>query len=183
MYGTPQIKLPTKSSLQHTLGLQTRARNLNKNYCVPTEDVKLLRRNLRACLQEVTSSFRLFKLARSALQMMKYFSHRHKLQRFEAGLNGAACFKIFQVKLNPILASFKCQMCLLSSVLSLLLGSLKEDIYIIWTQWSVIYKILLTTFTFKLEIYKIILSADTLPEQINIQGRRCFLVIVVNKVP
>ena len=82
MYGTPQIKLPTKSSL-----LQTRARHLNKkNYCVPTEDVKLLRRNLLACLQEVTSSFRLFKHARSALQMMKYFSHRHKLQRFEAGL-------------------------------------------------------------------------------------------------
>ena len=129
MYGTPQIKLPTKSSLQHTLGLQTRARNLNKNYWVPTEDVKLLRRNLRACLQEVTRSFRLFKLARSALQIMKYFSHRHKLQRFEAGLNGAACFKIFQVKLNPILASFKCQMCLLSSVLSLLFGSLKEDLW------------------------------------------------------
>ena len=69
------------------------------------EDVKLLRRNLRACLQEVTSSLLLFKLARSALQMMKYFSHRHKLQRFEAGLKGAACFKIFQVKLNLILAS------------------------------------------------------------------------------
>ena len=82
MYCTPQIKLPTKSSL-----LQTRARNLNKkNYRVPTEDVKLLRRNLRACLQEVTSSFRLFKDARSALQMMKYFPHRHKLQRFEGGL-------------------------------------------------------------------------------------------------
>ena len=58
---------------------------------------------------------------------MKYFSHRHKLQRFEAGLNGAACFKIFQVKVNPILTSFKSQMCLLSSVLSLLFGSLKED--------------------------------------------------------
>ena len=69
------------------------------------EDVKLLRRNLRACLQEVTSSLLLFMLARSALQMMKYFSHRHKLQRFEAGLKGAACFKIFQVKLNLILAS------------------------------------------------------------------------------
>ena len=141
MYVTSQIKLPTKSSLQHTLGLQTRARNLNKNYCVPTEDVKLLRRNLRACLQEVTSSFRLFKLARSALQMMKYFSHRHKLQRFEAGLNGAvACFTIFQVKLNPILASFKCQMCLLSSVLSLLFGSLKEDLwleYLVLTEFSV----------------------------------------------
>ena len=129
MYGTPQIKLPTKSSLQHTLGLQTRAQNLNKNYCVPTEGVKLLRRNLRACLQEVTSSFRLFKLARSALQMMKYFSHRHKLERFVAGLNGAACFKIFQIKLNTILASFKCQMCLLRSVLSLLFGSLKEDLW------------------------------------------------------
>jgi len=82
MYGTPQIKLPTKSSL-----LQTRARNLSKkNYCLPTEEVKLLRRNLGACLQEVTGSFRLFKHARSALQMMKYLSHRHKLQRFEAGL-------------------------------------------------------------------------------------------------
>ena len=112
----------------------------SKNYCVPTEDVKLLRRNLRACLQEVTSSFRLFKLARSALQMMKYFSHRHKLQRFEAGLNGAACFKIFQVKLNPILASFKGQMCLLSSVLSLLFGSLKEDLwfeYLVSKEFSV----------------------------------------------
>ena len=116
MYGTPRIKLLTESSLQHTLRLETRAEFELKNYCVPTEDVKLLRRNLRACLQEVTSSFRLFKLARSALQMMKYFSHRHKLQRFEAGLNGAACFKIFQVKLNPILASFKCQIFLLSSV-------------------------------------------------------------------
>ena len=135
MYGTPQIKLPTKSSLQHTLGLQTRARNLNKNYCVPTEDVKLLRRNLRACLQEVTSSFRLFKLDRSALQMMKYFSHRHKL----AGLHGATCFKIFQVKLNPILGCIKCQMCL-SSVLSLLFGSLKEDLwfeYLVLKEFSV----------------------------------------------
>ena len=141
MYGTPQITLPTKSSLQHTLGLQTRARNLNAgNYCVPTEDVKLLRRNLRGCQQEVTSSFRLFKLARSALQIMKYFSHRQKLQRFEAGLNGAACFKIFQVKLNPILASFKCQMCLLSSVLSLLFGSLKDDLrfeYLVLKEFSV----------------------------------------------
>ena len=128
MYGTPQINLPTKSSLQHTLRLQMRAQNLNqKKYCVPTGGVKLLRRNLRAYPQEVTSSLRLFKLARSALQMMKYFSHRHKLQRFEARLKGLACFKIFQVKLNPILASFKCQMCLLSSLLSLLFGSLKED--------------------------------------------------------
>ena len=117
-----------------------RAEFKSKNYCVPTGGVKLLRRNLRACLQEVTSSLRLFKLARSALQIMKYFSHRHKLQRFEAGLKGAACFKIFQVKLNPILASFKCQMCLLSSVLSLLFGSLKEALwfeYLVLKEFSV----------------------------------------------
>ena len=130
MHRTPQKKLPTKSSLQHTLQLQTRAQDLNKQkYCVTTEDVKLLRRNLRACLQEVASSCRLSKLARSGPQMIKYFSHRHKFQRFEAGLKRAACFKIFQVTLYSILASFKCQMCLLCSVLSLLFGSLKEDLW------------------------------------------------------
>ena len=91
-------------------------------------DLKLLRRNLLSCLQEVTSSLRLFKVARSGLQMIKYFSHKHKLQRFEAGLKGAACFKIFQVILNSNVESFKCQMCLLSSVLSLLFGSLKDDL-------------------------------------------------------
>ena len=69
---------------------------------MPKEGVKLLGRNLRACLQEVTSSLCLFKLPGSALQMIKYFSHRHKLQRFEAGLKGVTSFKIFQVKLNPI---------------------------------------------------------------------------------
>ena len=98
------------------------------------------RRNLRACLQEVTSSFRFFKLARSVLQMIKYFSHRHKLQRLEAGLNGAAFFKIFQVKLNSSLGSFKCQICVLSSVLSLFFVSLKEDLwleYLVLKEFSV----------------------------------------------
>ena len=32
-----------------------------------------------ACLQEVASSFRLFKVASSGLQIIKYFSYRHKL--------------------------------------------------------------------------------------------------------
>ena len=52
-----------KSLLQHTLILHTPcARRISiGNYCLKTEDVKLLRRNLRACLQEVTSSFHLFK--------------------------------------------------------------------------------------------------------------------------
>ena len=33
----------------------------------------------------------------SDLQMIKFISHRHKLQRFRFGLKSAACFKIFQV--------------------------------------------------------------------------------------
>ena len=60
--------------------------------------------------------------------MMKYFSHRHKLQRFETELKGVVCFNIFQAIPNLNFASFKCQTCLLNSVLSLLLGSLKEDL-------------------------------------------------------
>ena len=94
------------------------------------EGLKFFKRNLFACLQEVTSSLRLFKVASSGIQMMKYFSHRHKLQRFETGLKGVVCFKTFQVIPNFNFASFKCQTCLLSSVLSLLLGSLKEDLWL-----------------------------------------------------
>ena len=47
MYSTPQIKLPTKSLLQHMLGLQTHAQNLNK---------KLLRahRRCKAAKKEFT---------------------------------------------------------------------------------------------------------------------------------
>ena len=84
--------------------------NLKRCYYVVTGDLYLLKRNLLACLQEVTSSLRLFGVARSGLQIIKYFSHRHKLQRLEAGLKGAACFKIFQVISKANLASFKCQM-------------------------------------------------------------------------
>ena len=72
--------------------------------------LKFLSRNLFACLQEVISSFRLLSEAKSGLQIIKYFSHRHKLQRFEAGLYGAACFRIFHVIWNFVLVSFNCQM-------------------------------------------------------------------------
>ena len=59
---------------------------INSCYCVT--GLKVLSRNLFACLQEVISSFRLLSEARSGLQIIKYFSHRHKLQRFEAGCMG-----------------------------------------------------------------------------------------------
>ena len=105
--------------------------NLNSKrcYCVATGDLNLFKRNLLAYLQEVTSSLHLFRVARSGLQIIKYFFPRHKLQQLEAGLKGTACFKIFQVILKANLASFKRQMYLLSSVLSLLFRSLNNDLW------------------------------------------------------
>ena len=76
--------------------------------------LKFLRRNLFPCLQEVMSSFRLFSVDKLGLQIIKYFSHRHKLHRLEAELYGVACFNIFQDILKSVLVSFYCQMCLLS---------------------------------------------------------------------
>ena len=88
-------------------------------------------RNLFAYLREVTSSFRLFSVDKSGLQIIKYFSHRHKLHRLEAGLYVVACFNIFHDILKSVLVSFNCQMCLLSSVLSLLLGLVKEALWFV----------------------------------------------------
>ena len=86
--------------------------------------LKFLRRNLFACLQEVTSSFRLFSVDKSGRQIIKYFSHRHKLHRLEAGLYGVACFNIFHDILKSVLVSFNCQM--LPLVGAFLLHKIKE---------------------------------------------------------
>ena len=45
-----------------------------------------LNRNLLAGLHEDTSSLRLLRVARWGLQIVKYFSRRHKLHRLEEGL-------------------------------------------------------------------------------------------------
>ena len=56
-------------------------------FCYVTEeDLKFFNRNLLACLHEDTYSFRLFRVARSVLQIIKYFSHSLKLHRLEEGL-------------------------------------------------------------------------------------------------
>ena len=78
---------------------------------------------------------------------MKYFFYRHKLEQFETGLKRVVCFKIFQVIPNFNFASFKCQTCLLSFVLSLLLGSLKEDL---WLANRVLNKVLVSPHKFGL---------------------------------
>lgn len=48
--------------------------------------IEILGRNLIACQYEVISSFLLFREAKSALQIVKYFYQRHRLHLLEAGL-------------------------------------------------------------------------------------------------
>lgn len=100
------------------------------NSCYRVTTLTFLRRNLLACRQEVINSFRLLRVPKSGLQIIKYFSQRHKLQRLEAGLYGLACFKIFHDILKSVFVSFNCQMCLLSSVLCFLLGLEKEALWL-----------------------------------------------------
>ena len=78
------------------------------------------------CLQEEISSFCLLDVAKSVPENIKYFFHMHKLHRLGAELQGVARFSIFDVISKGVLASFNFQICLLSSVLSLLLGLLKK---------------------------------------------------------
>ena len=99
------------------------------NSCYRMTTLTFLRRNLLACRQEVINSFRLFRVPKSGLQIIKYFSQRHKLKRLEAVLYGVSCFKIFHNILKSVLVSFNCQTCLLSSVLCFLLGLVKEGLW------------------------------------------------------
>ena len=122
-----QIKSPTKSLLQHTLGLQTSAQNVNKK--------TVLRANGRckAAKKEFTrvpaGSYKFISLVQArqiGSANDEIFFPQAQITAIWSGIKRRGCFKIFQVNLNPILASFKCQMCLLSSVLSLLFGLWKK---------------------------------------------------------
>ena len=73
-----------------------------------------------------STSFPLFRVPKSGLKIIKFFSERHKLQWLEAGLYGVACFKIFHDILKSVLVFLNCQLCLLNSVLCFLLGVKKE---------------------------------------------------------
>ena len=55
-------------------------------YYVTEEDLKFFNRNFLSLSNEDTRSLPLLRVARSGLQIIKYFSHRHKLHRFEEGL-------------------------------------------------------------------------------------------------
>ena len=57
-----------------------------------------------ACQHDEINSFRLFKEAKSGLQIIKYFSQRHKVH---LGLYEVACYKILLVTLNFVKFSFK----------------------------------------------------------------------------
>ena len=95
-------------------------------YCVTEEDLKIFNRNLLACLQEDTSSLCLLRVARWGVQIVKYFSHRHKLHRLKEGLWVIGCFKIFKMIWKFMLLSLRFHTCLLSSLLILLLGLLND---------------------------------------------------------
>ena len=92
-----------------------------------TYGVKFLRAYLPACLHDEINSFHLFKEAKSGLQIIKYFSQRHRLHLLEVGLCEAACFKILHVTLNFVHLSFKPHMYLLSSGLCHLFALENKD--------------------------------------------------------
>ena len=73
--------------------------------------------------------FRLLKEAKSGLQIIKYFSQRHRLYLLQVELYEDACFKIYHMTLIFVKFSFKYQMYLLSSVLWLLFASANKDLW------------------------------------------------------
>ena len=84
------------------------------------------------CLHVLISSLRLFKVAKWGLQMMIYFSYMqrlHLLLMFEYGL---AWPMMDHSMPNSASFSFSCQMYLLSSVLSFLLGLLNEFLWLLY---------------------------------------------------
>ena len=94
-------------------------------YYVTEEDLKFFNRNF------LSLSTRRYKIVafvksgqkwRSGLQIIKYFSHRHKLHFFEEGLQAIACFKMFRVIRELMLLPLRFHTFLLSSVLILLLN-------------------------------------------------------------
>ena len=93
-----------------------------------TLGVKFSRTYLLACLHNEINSFRLFKEGKSSLQMIKYFSQRHRLHLLEVGLDEAVCCKILHLTLNFVKFSFKYQVYLPSSVLWHLFAFENEDL-------------------------------------------------------
>ena len=93
--------------------------------------IKFLRIKLLACRHAETNSLRLFKVDNRGLQIMKYFSHMHKLHLLVAGSYGFAFFRIFQVVLYLVLLSFNSQIYLLKSALDFLLLFLNEHLWLL----------------------------------------------------
>ena len=95
--------------------------------------LKVLIRNLSACLHDDTSSLRMLRQAIEGLQIMKYFSNKHKLLRLEMLLYELACFSIFHLMLKSTLLSLscRCHIQLLSSVECFFLRYLKKFLWLV----------------------------------------------------
>ena len=84
-------------------------------------------RCLRLCWHLLTSSLLLF--SRSLLMRMWYFSSKQSLHLSEDPFYGVALSMMPQDKLHSSFFSFKCQMCLLSSVAFFMLLFLKDCLW------------------------------------------------------
>ena len=84
---------------------------------------------LAVCRHALASSFLLFRVPAPGLQMMKNFSVMQRLHLFVTFEYGLARAIIFQVTVNSVLASFRDQMCLLSSVAFRMLSFLNEAVW------------------------------------------------------
>ena len=91
--------------------------------------IKFFKLYLVLCLQAATTSFRLFKVAKAGLVIIRYFSQLHREQLFIELLFNLVRFNTFHVMLKSLPLSFSCQMYLLSSVLLFLFLCVKEALW------------------------------------------------------
>ena len=73
-------------------------------------------RNFLDCLQPEISSFLLFRVHISGLQIIKYFSNKHELHFLVTFVYDFACFTLHHVMVYFMFLSFKFQIYLLSSI-------------------------------------------------------------------
>ena len=89
-------------------------------------------RNFLECLQLDISSFLLFSVAISVLQIIKYFSHKHKLHLLLILEYDRACFTFRHLMLYKIFLSFRFQTYLLNSVACLYRSFLNEHTWFLY---------------------------------------------------
>ena len=99
---------------------------------VTCRDMTAFNRNFLECLQLDILSFVLFSVAISGLQIIKYFSYKHKLHLLLTLEYDRACFTFRHLMLYKILLSFRFQTYLLNSVTCLYRSFLNEHTWFLY---------------------------------------------------